>query len=258
MFCTFAPYHRSVISHASDAVCILLQALREEFQYNPKITREQFFSTGFAEQCILLAYDILVLAQAKHKELHRASTPSCHLASSARRHRHEGRGQRAAHGPGVNISAESFYSLPKGADDACNRDSVTEAMPATDHIHPSSLPWSPKNSKQTHNRVYFAQPLPDDGAATWGSSQEVADELSDIETFYAEDMGDMDDPRGQDVPETQWRTAPLQATAHRAISSASSAGQKAPLVAGLSTSTQEVLLFFQFGRPGVHICGAIR
>eukprot|EP00053_Salpingoeca_punica_P000543 m.29168 g.29168 ORF g.29168 m.29168 type:complete len:543 (-) comp10393_c0_seq2:154-1782(-) len=45
------------------------KALRDEYAYVPRITKEQFFNAGFAEQKILFLTDVARLCEAKHAEL---------------------------------------------------------------------------------------------------------------------------------------------------------------------------------------------
>lgn len=48
---------------------LLWQALRDEFDSVPKLTKEQFFASGFAEQKMLLVLNVVTLTVAKHVEL---------------------------------------------------------------------------------------------------------------------------------------------------------------------------------------------
>ena len=59
----------------SDAPCTV-QVLRDVFNYRPKLTKEQFLSTGFAERKVLMTRDVLLFCQAKNAELvaHDSST----------------------------------------------------------------------------------------------------------------------------------------------------------------------------------------
>ena len=50
---------------------LLFQVLRDDFSYIPKLTKEQFFSLGFAEQKAILATDVCRLCAEKHELLTR-------------------------------------------------------------------------------------------------------------------------------------------------------------------------------------------
>lgn len=43
--------------------------LRELFQYQPRLTKEQFLTNGYAERKVILTYNLLLLCQARHKQL---------------------------------------------------------------------------------------------------------------------------------------------------------------------------------------------
>ncbi len=62
------------------------QALRDEFTYKPKITREQFFAKGFAERKCLFVCDVIRLCKTLHHNLTRESklTTSDNSASKKR------------------------------------------------------------------------------------------------------------------------------------------------------------------------------
>lgn len=47
----------------------LYKVLRNAFNYQPKLTREQFLSSGYAERKVMLTYDLLKLCQIKHVQL---------------------------------------------------------------------------------------------------------------------------------------------------------------------------------------------
>ena len=49
-----------------DSVCYLLINV---LGYRPKISNKQFFSEGYAEQKMLLAYDVIQIVKMKHKWL---------------------------------------------------------------------------------------------------------------------------------------------------------------------------------------------
>ena len=44
-----------------------LQILRDMFQHKPQITRDQFFSPGFAERKVIMATEILRLVRSRYK-----------------------------------------------------------------------------------------------------------------------------------------------------------------------------------------------
>ena len=46
-----------------------MQVLREMFTYKPPITKDQFFSNGFAERKVIMATEILNMLKARHKAL---------------------------------------------------------------------------------------------------------------------------------------------------------------------------------------------
>ena len=52
------------------------RVLRDEFAYNPRLTREQFFSTGFAGQKMILVRDLLRLCARKHTDLKKSGSSS--------------------------------------------------------------------------------------------------------------------------------------------------------------------------------------
>ncbi len=56
---------------ASNQAFIAHKALRDEFNFVPKLTKEQFFTSGFAEQKILLCVTVINLCVKKHEELTR-------------------------------------------------------------------------------------------------------------------------------------------------------------------------------------------
>ena len=43
--------------------------LRDVFNYRPKLSKQQFLTTGFAERKVILTYDLLLLCQAKNLQL---------------------------------------------------------------------------------------------------------------------------------------------------------------------------------------------
>lgn len=43
--------------------------LRDLFHFQPRLTKEQFLSNGYAERKIILTYNLLLLCQARHKQL---------------------------------------------------------------------------------------------------------------------------------------------------------------------------------------------
>jgi len=48
---------------------ILLQLLRDQFQYKPVLTKQQFLQFGFAERKMQILCDIINCVVKKHKEL---------------------------------------------------------------------------------------------------------------------------------------------------------------------------------------------
>ena len=61
--------HIQAISRACYHSSVCEQVLRDVFNYRPKLTKEQFLSTGFAERKVLLTRDVLLFCQAKNAEL---------------------------------------------------------------------------------------------------------------------------------------------------------------------------------------------
>ena len=51
-------------------------ALRDEFSYKPKITKEQFFAKGFAERKCLFICDVIRLCKNLHQDLERGAKKS--------------------------------------------------------------------------------------------------------------------------------------------------------------------------------------
>ena len=47
----------------------MYKVLRNVFNYQPKLTREQFLTTGYAERKVILTCDVLLFSQAKHMQL---------------------------------------------------------------------------------------------------------------------------------------------------------------------------------------------
>ena len=77
-----------------------MQALRELFHYYPKLTREQFLSSGYTERKLILTTDILHLCQAKHRELSSEREEGGTAAGGGKarkRGRSRGRRRRRAH-----------------------------------------------------------------------------------------------------------------------------------------------------------------
>jgi hypothetical protein len=57
------------------------RVLRDVFNYNPKLTREQFLADGYAERKVMLTCDFLLLCQAKHSLLTCGRRKRCDRAS---------------------------------------------------------------------------------------------------------------------------------------------------------------------------------
>lgn len=57
-----------------------LQLLRDEFYFSPKITKAQFFGSGFAEQKAILTSQIFKMMMKKHSELQKRSRLESKLA----------------------------------------------------------------------------------------------------------------------------------------------------------------------------------
>ncbi|XP_038055485.1 centrosomal protein of 44 kDa-like isoform X2 [Patiria miniata] len=58
------------------------KVLRDIFHYKPSITRQQFFSRGFAEHKIILVVDLIRMVKEKHKALTKGSLGSRHASGS--------------------------------------------------------------------------------------------------------------------------------------------------------------------------------
>ena len=76
-----------------------MQALRELFHYYPKLTREQFLSSGYTERKLILSTDILRLCQAKHRELssERQGDGTAAGGEKGRKRRSRGRRRQRTH-----------------------------------------------------------------------------------------------------------------------------------------------------------------
>jgi len=68
-------------SHFMDA---LYRALRDYFSYKPPITKEQFFTTGFAERKLQMCCDIISLVRQEYREIPLAQQPKRSGSASAR------------------------------------------------------------------------------------------------------------------------------------------------------------------------------
>lgn len=121
-----------------------VQALREVFHYYPKLTREQFLSSGYTERKLILTTDILLICQAKHRELSSLDSEGQGAAAGGGKGRKGGRsrGRRRRR-------AHAMQALP--VDDIHGSDIVQREAPATHStikdIHlPPSPPPSPRHT----------------------------------------------------------------------------------------------------------------
>ena len=87
------------------------KVLRDEFGFSPRITRNQFFGTGFGEQKIILAAEIISRAMLKHEEVTFAACAVLSLCGDVRLPRPPGACPRIA-SRGMALRPDMQLRLP--------------------------------------------------------------------------------------------------------------------------------------------------
>jgi len=63
----------------------LFKVLRDYFSYKPPITKDQFFTTGFAERKLQMACDLITLVRQECKEINLSQQPVKRTGSASAR-----------------------------------------------------------------------------------------------------------------------------------------------------------------------------